>query len=119
VHGNYPQVMIDRIGERSEKEGFDKSRLPEFTSQEIEDIKGTYDFIGLNHYTTSLAEWIEDYEIGEPSSNKDISVKGSIDDSWESSASSWLKVKSLSYHFYYFLILQINLGCSLGNKKTY
>ncbi|KAJ3638411.1 hypothetical protein MTP99_001777 [Tenebrio molitor] len=92
VHGNYPQVMIDRIGERSEKEGFDKSRLPEFTSQEIEDIKGTYDFIGLNHYTTSLAEWIEDYEIGEPSSNKDISVKGSLDDSWESSASSWLKV---------------------------
>jgi beta-glucosidase/6-phospho-beta-glucosidase/beta-galactosidase len=56
VHGNYPQVMIDRIGERSEKEGFNKSRLPEFTSQEIEDIKGTYDFIGLNHYSTSLTQ---------------------------------------------------------------
>jgi beta-glucosidase/6-phospho-beta-glucosidase/beta-galactosidase len=92
VHGNYPQVMIDRIGERSEKEGFNKSRLPEFTSQEIEDIKGTYDFIGLNHYSTSLTQWIEDNEIGKPSSLNDISVKVYDDDSWESSSSDWIKV---------------------------
>jgi beta-glucosidase/6-phospho-beta-glucosidase/beta-galactosidase len=84
--------MIDRIGERSEKEGFDKSRLPEFTSEEIEDIKGTYDFIGVNHYSTSLVQWIEDYEIGEPSSIKDVSAEVYDDDSWETSASDWLKV---------------------------
>jgi beta-glucosidase/6-phospho-beta-glucosidase/beta-galactosidase len=92
VHGNYPQVMIDGIGERSEKEGFDKSRLLEFTSEEIEDIKGTYDFIGVNHYSTSLVQWIEDYEIGEPSSIKDVSAEVYDDDSWETSASDWLKV---------------------------
>ncbi|RZC40245.1 Glyco hydro 1 domain containing protein, partial [Asbolus verrucosus] len=92
VHGNYPQIMIDRIADRSAKEGFQKSRLPEFTSAEIEYIKGTYDFLGLNHYTTNMVKWREDDEIGEPHYWKDLSVTSYQDESWEDSASSWLKV---------------------------
>ncbi|XP_063932811.1 myrosinase 1-like isoform X1 [Zophobas morio] len=92
VHGNYPQVMIDRIGNRSVQEGFTQSRLPQFTDEEVESIKGTYDYIGLNHYSTSLIKWREDIEIGEPSSSKDMSVQESIDFSWETSASYWLFV---------------------------
>ncbi|XP_044265972.1 myrosinase 1-like [Tribolium madens] len=92
VYGNYPQVMIDRIEERSIKEGFKESRLPKFTDNEIEDIKGTYDFIGLNHYTTTLAEWSTDIAIGKPKSTKDISVNIFKNSSWEGSASNWLKV---------------------------
>lgn len=30
------------------------SRLPEFTESEKQRIKGTYDYFGLNHYTTVL-----------------------------------------------------------------
>lgn len=30
-------------------------RLPEFTESEKQRIKGTYDYFGLNHYTTVLA----------------------------------------------------------------
>jgi beta-glucosidase/6-phospho-beta-glucosidase/beta-galactosidase len=63
------------------------------TSEEIEDIKGTYDFIGVNHYSTSLVQWIEDYEIGEPSSIKDVSAEVYDDDSWETSAFGLAKSK--------------------------
>ncbi|EFA10659.1 myrosinase 1 [Tribolium castaneum] len=92
VYGNYPQVMIDRIGERSIREGFKTSRLPKFTNSEIEEIKGTFDFIGLNHYTTTLTRWKEDEAIGKPESLKDISVEVFKNPFWEGSASSWLKV---------------------------
>ncbi|RZC38031.1 myrosinase 1 [Asbolus verrucosus] len=90
--GNYPQVMIDRIADRSQKENFPKSRLPEFTQEEIDYIKGTYDFFALNVYTTSLAKWSDDYPIGDPSWDADISVTSYQDPSWNSSASGWLKV---------------------------
>jgi beta-glucosidase/6-phospho-beta-glucosidase/beta-galactosidase len=40
--GNYPQSMIDRVGER----------LPRFTAEESAMLKGSADFIGLNHYNT-------------------------------------------------------------------
>ncbi len=33
--------------------------LPEFTPEEVERIKGTHDFFGLNHYTSVLAFDIE------------------------------------------------------------
>ena len=87
--------MIDRIGNRSVQEGFTQSRLPQFTDEEVESIKGTYDYIGLNHYSTSLIKWREDIEIGEPSSSKDMSVQESIDFSWETSASYWLFVREI------------------------
>lgn len=38
--GDYPQSMKDQLGER----------LPKFTSEEIENIKGSNDFYGMNHY---------------------------------------------------------------------
>lgn len=53
--GNYPQVMIDRVGNRSKLENFPRSRLPPFTQEQIEYMRGAYDFLGLNIYTSSLA----------------------------------------------------------------
>lgn len=53
--GNYPQIMIDRVGLRSKLENFPRSRLPAFTQEQIEYMRGTYDFLGLNIYTSSLA----------------------------------------------------------------
>lgn len=43
--GDYPQVMKDRVGDR----------LPTFTDEEKELIKGSSDFFGLNHYNTMYA----------------------------------------------------------------
>ncbi|KAK4355673.1 hypothetical protein RND71_024644 [Anisodus tanguticus] len=41
IFGDYPQTMRKNVG----------SRLPTFTKRESELIKGSLDFIGLNHYT--------------------------------------------------------------------
>ncbi|KAJ3649784.1 hypothetical protein Zmor_021507 [Zophobas morio] len=90
--GNYPQVMIDRIAERSQREGFEQSRLPAFTPEEVNYIKGTYDFFALNTYTTTMVQWSDDWEIGTPGYDADISVTTWQDSSWNSSASGWLKV---------------------------
>ncbi|XP_063932893.1 myrosinase 1-like [Zophobas morio] len=90
--GNYPQVMIDRIAERSKQEGFSKSRLPEFTTDEIEYIKGTYDFLSLNTYSTYLVNWTEEYPIGNPSWDADISVTTYQDPSWIGSTSPTLDI---------------------------
>ena len=45
---------IFQIGEKSEAQGFNASRLPEFTTEEKIEISGSSDFLGINHYTTSL-----------------------------------------------------------------
>ncbi|XP_019875746.2 myrosinase 1-like isoform X1 [Aethina tumida] len=92
VNGNYPQVMIDRIAERSAKENFPGSRLPTFTDDEIEYIKGTYDFMSVNSYSTSLVKKQEDTDYSTHSWFKDMGSTAYKDESWEGSATSWLKV---------------------------
>ncbi|KAF8780983.1 hypothetical protein HU200_000950 [Digitaria exilis] len=42
VHGEYPGTMRAYLGDR----------LPRFTSEESKHVKGSYDFIGVNYYTT-------------------------------------------------------------------
>lgn len=42
VMGDYPQSMKDRVGRR----------LPTFTREEKELLRGSFDFLGLNHYTS-------------------------------------------------------------------
>ncbi|KAH1231486.1 Beta-glucosidase 13 [Glycine max] len=43
--GTYPAVMVNRVG----------GRLPKFTKREYLMVKGSYDFIGLNYYTSTYA----------------------------------------------------------------
>ncbi|XP_047327218.1 beta-glucosidase 13-like [Impatiens glandulifera] len=45
VYGHYPQTMRDLVGDR----------LPKFSSQESEMLKGSFDFIGINYYTSNYA----------------------------------------------------------------
>lgn len=40
VYGNYPQVMIDRIQQKSNIQNLNVSRLPVFSKQEQENMKG-------------------------------------------------------------------------------
>lgn len=46
TNGEYPASMRKLVGER----------LPEFTKEESEMIKGSYDFLGLNYYTARYAK---------------------------------------------------------------
>ncbi|KAF2897128.1 hypothetical protein ILUMI_09049 [Ignelater luminosus] len=84
--GDYPQVVKDFVAERSEIEGFPSTRLVLFTQQEIEYIRGTSDFVALNHYTTYYAA--NDKTITpfteHPSSAKDSRVHIWQDEDWPS-----------------------------------
>lgn len=90
--GDYPKIMQERIKRISLEENYPTSRLPSFTTSEIDFIKGTADFLGLNHYSTWL---ISNYEYPNDtmtSRNKDIGVKLEQDPNWPSSSLNWLKV---------------------------
>ncbi|XP_063974634.1 myrosinase 1-like [Diachasmimorpha longicaudata] len=54
--GDYPQVMKTRIAENSKVEGLTHSRLPEFSPEWINYIKGTADYLGINHYAPFMVE---------------------------------------------------------------
>lgn len=41
-YGDYPKVMREKLGDR----------LPEFSEEDIELLRNSVDFVGLNHYTT-------------------------------------------------------------------
>ncbi|XP_058071336.1 beta-glucosidase 40-like [Magnolia sinica] len=43
--GDYPSSMRERAG----------GRLPKFSKEQLNDLKGSLDFLGINHYTTNYA----------------------------------------------------------------
>ncbi|KAK4874765.1 hypothetical protein RN001_014125 [Aquatica leii] len=90
-NGNYPRVMIERVSMMSKCQNLNKSRLPEFTSNEVEFIKNTSDFFGLNHYSNWLASNVDKINCSYVSSTNDKGVDKIQDPSWPPSAANWLK----------------------------
>ncbi|XP_049939127.1 myrosinase 1-like [Schistocerca serialis cubense] len=87
--GDYPAVVKQRVAENSQAEGYPRSRLIEFTPEEVEYIKGTADFFGLNHYTSYPTT--EGVSGSNPSMDLDAgAVAGDYTD-YPLSASSWLR----------------------------
>ncbi|CAH0774806.1 unnamed protein product [Bemisia tabaci] len=90
VSGDYPPIMRQRIDANSAKEDRARSRLPRFTEEEKEQLKGSADFFGLNHYSSRKAY---SGEIGpSPSLERDSGVIKTIDIHWETGELPWLKV---------------------------
>lgn len=89
--GDYPQLVKERIANKSVEEGFLKSRLPKFTEEEIAYIRGTFDFFGLNHYTTSLTTA---GRVGSsvPSFEEDVWAQRLFDPSWTATGDKSRKV---------------------------
>ncbi|XP_075985586.1 myrosinase 1-like [Anticarsia gemmatalis] len=52
--GGWPPEIEKVLAENGKREGYRQPRLPTFTKEEIDFVKGTYDFYALNHYTTRL-----------------------------------------------------------------
>ncbi|RVE57842.1 hypothetical protein OJAV_G00203320 [Oryzias javanicus] len=93
--GDYNEPMKRIIRERSLANGLDKSRLPEFTPAEIERIRGTHDFFGLNHYTSVLAFSVDFGETLNYDADRGVAVIS--DRTWLESGSNWLKIAPLGF----------------------
>ncbi|XP_049837975.1 myrosinase 1-like [Schistocerca gregaria] len=52
--GDYPGVVRQLVDANSEAEGRPRSRLPTFTQEEIEYIRGSADFFGMIHFGTNF-----------------------------------------------------------------
>lgn len=85
--------MRERIGTLSAEEGFPRSRLPSFTADEIESLKGSSDFLGLNHYGAFVCRALTSSDnVAIPSHANDVGSYCYLSDEWEPSASDWFSV---------------------------
>ncbi|XP_029968128.1 lactase-phlorizin hydrolase-like [Salarias fasciatus] len=94
--GDYPELMKKVVRERSLAAGLPKSRLPEFTPEEIARINGTHDYFGFNFYTGVLGFHIEQ-PLDQQTYEGDRSVAFIPDRSWIDSGSSWLKITPFAF----------------------
>lgn len=85
--GDYPQVMKANIQRNSQERPW--SRLPEFTEQEIADLKGSSDFFALNYYTSRYVRPKEQYP-EEYNWESDAGVDLLVDSTWPKAKSSFL-----------------------------
>jgi beta-glucosidase/6-phospho-beta-glucosidase/beta-galactosidase len=86
INFDFPKVVVDRVAERSKLEDFPRSRLPQFTFAEKLNVKGTYDFLGLNHYTTWLVSDDEEPSLDQSGFYIDTKVARQQDPAWEKTA---------------------------------
>ncbi|KAL4712888.1 hypothetical protein ACJJTC_011958 [Scirpophaga incertulas] len=98
--GDFPPVMKERIAAKSAEQGFPRSRLPEFSKKEIEMLRGSSDFFGLNHYSTNILYKNASTQgiFEKPSFYDDIGAATYQRPEWPTSASFWLK--SVPWGFY-------------------
>ncbi|RZC41033.1 Glyco hydro 1 domain containing protein [Asbolus verrucosus] len=89
---DYPEVVKDRVAQRSKLEGFSQSRLPQFTLAEKLRIRGTYDYLGINHYITLYAQAIEEPLITKPNIHIDAGGSRYSDTNWGESEEPWVKL---------------------------
>lgn len=92
LNGDYPQVMKEWVAKASEKQGLKRSRLPEFSKEEVEFIKGTADFVGINVYTSYVVASLKPTDPDQPvigSRKSDAAIVTSRDASWEPTIAPW------------------------------
>ncbi|BES89246.1 glycoside hydrolases [Nesidiocoris tenuis] len=90
LKGDYHPLLRSIIDENSQWEGRKTSRLPYFSQQEIDQLKGSADFLGLNYYTMLLAK--PGLAGLDPSDQRDSRVVTLWDPSWKPTVASWLRV---------------------------
>jgi len=53
--GDYPPVMKEWMAKKSKEEGYSRSRLPSFTKEEIEMVKGEFGYKSNLRYRMQIA----------------------------------------------------------------
>lgn len=82
--------MRSRIDYNSIEEGRLSSRLPTFSQEWIDKIRGSADFLGLNYYTSRYVEEANEPQGKTPSIENDRNLTDSVKPDFKPSASSWL-----------------------------
>lgn len=82
--------MVKQIASNSKREGRPYSRLPTFSKQWVDMIRGSADFLGLNYYTSRLVDTSIEPEAPNPSHARDRNVKEIIKPEWKRGAAEWL-----------------------------
>lgn len=81
--------MINQIANNSISEGRSWSRLPTFSKQWINEIRGSADFMGLNYYTSRYVKE-SDVPMGpNPSFVRDSNLKPTVKPEWKRSTTLW------------------------------
>ncbi|CAH2067288.1 unnamed protein product, partial [Iphiclides podalirius] len=92
-NGDFPQSVKEIVATKSSEQGFYRSRLPEFTNEEIDYVRGTSDYFGLNHYFTNYvyrnSSTSNYYE--SPSFDDDLEVATYHKDEWKLGESEYNK----------------------------
>ncbi|XP_049791553.1 myrosinase 1-like [Schistocerca nitens] len=102
--GDYPAVVRERVDANSAAEGRPRSRLPSFTQEEVQYIRGSADFIGLNHYST---DFVTSGEKGtSPSKSRDTGVGTSRNEASPSAFRSLLNWIANEYPGYPIIITE-------------
>ncbi|XP_061379993.1 myrosinase 1-like isoform X2 [Danaus plexippus] len=89
--GGFPKELAEIVAKKSAEQGYPRSRMPAFSDEEKDFVKGAFDFFGVNHYSGSLVSATE-YKTNHPvpSLYDDIDVGSYTPPEWPKSASSWL-----------------------------
>ncbi|CAG4968970.1 unnamed protein product [Colias eurytheme] len=89
--GGWPPSIEALVAKNSAKEGYATSRLPGFTAEEIEFVKGTADYYGMNFYTSRLVRPASNstFFLWPNDGNAELNVELVVDDSWEAGL-DWL-----------------------------
>ncbi|XP_074111301.1 lactase/phlorizin hydrolase-like [Cotesia typhae] len=72
--GDYPPDMKNRIANYSYIQGFSRSRLPQFTEDEIKLVKNSADYLGFNFYAARYETKLTNYDINNVSFVHDIGM---------------------------------------------
>lgn len=94
-NGNWPEIVIQRTEFRDQLANELVSRLPKFTQAEIERIKGTSDYLGINYYHSNLIADIAEEIDGVLSYDTDVRVSVGIASNWTTGFNN--STVSLSY----------------------
>ncbi|XP_053618472.1 myrosinase 1-like isoform X2 [Plodia interpunctella] len=92
--GGWPPSIEKIIAENSAKQGYHQSRLPAFTEEEKKLVRGTFDFYGVNFYTSRLVSPKEpELCFGFPLAGSDeLGAEFTNDNSWPVACNGWLSV---------------------------
>ncbi|CAI0427981.1 unnamed protein product [Linum tenue] len=69
TYGEYPKSMVKLVGKR----------LPRFTQEESKLVKGSFDFLGVNYYTTNYAEEAPPFDNDDDNSDNNSSSLNTAD----------------------------------------